>query len=77
VKYIVLQTGDRECPVLFPREFSHRYIADLFAPMPVVAAGFVREAQDGIRCGGESGGLRISSRDGLDAALIRGALGDD
>jgi hypothetical protein len=77
LKYIVLQTGERECPVLFPREFSHRYMADLFAPTPVVAAGFVREAQDGISCGGESAGLRIGSRFGLDAAVIRGALGED
>ncbi len=77
MKYIVLQTDDRECPVLFSSAFSHRYIADQFAPMPVVAAGFVREAQDGISCGGESGGLRILSRGGLDAALIRGALGED
>lgn len=77
MKYIILRNGDRESPVLFPREFSHRYMADLFAPAPIVAAGFVREAQDGISCGGESAGLRIGSRHGLDVALIRGALGEE
>jgi hypothetical protein len=77
VKYIVIKTGGGECPLLFPRDFSHRYMADLFAPAPIVAAGFVHEGQDGISCGGESAGLRIGSRGGLDAALIRGALGDD
>ncbi len=77
MKYIVLKTDGSECPVLFPSGFSHRYVADLFAPAPVVAAGFVREAQDGISCGGESAGLRIGSRAGLDVALIRGALGED
>ncbi|WP_295588270.1 hypothetical protein [uncultured Lamprocystis sp.] len=77
MKYIVLQTGDGECPVLFTKEFSHRYMAGLFAPMPVVAAGVVREVQDGLSCGGGSGGLRTSSRYGLDTALIREALGED
>ena len=77
MKYIVLKTGGRESPVLFPGGFSHRYLADLFAPAPVVAAGFVHEGPDGIRCGGESAGLRIGSRGGVDVALIRGALGEE
>ncbi|WP_295388651.1 hypothetical protein [uncultured Thiodictyon sp.] len=77
MKYIVLKTGGRECPVLFPSDFSHRYLADLFAPAPVVAAGFVHEGPDGISCGGESAGLRIGSRGGVDVALIRGALGEE
>jgi len=77
MKYIILRTSGRECPVLFPSEFSHRHLADLFAPAPVLAAGFVHEGPDGLHCGGASAGLRVGSRGGVDAALIRGALGDD
>jgi hypothetical protein len=77
VKYIVLRDGDREWPLLFPNELSHLHMADLFAPAPVAAAGFVREGPDGIACWGESVGLRIASRYQVDAALISGALGED
>lgn len=77
MKYIVLKTSRGDRPVLFPSEFSHREMADLFAPAPITAAGFVHEGPDGISCGGESAGLRISSRGSLDAALIRMALGED
>jgi len=77
VKYIVLKTSRGERPVLFPSEFSHRDLADLFAPAPIAAAGFVHEGADGISCGGESAGLRIGSRGSLDAALIRAALGEN
>ena len=48
MKYIVLRAPAGEAPVLFPRDFLHRYVAELFAPMRVVAAGFVRIGDGGV-----------------------------
>jgi hypothetical protein len=74
MKYVVFETLGGEHPVLFPREFSHRYVAELFAPMRVVAAGFVEGSDAGHRCGGESASLSVASRGGRDAALIHARL---
>jgi len=74
VKYIILAGPNGEAPVLFPREFMHRYVAELFSPMPVVAAGFVRSTPDGPECYGTSSGLKIVSRGNRDTALVAEAL---
>lgn len=75
MKYVVFAAGGSEHPVLFPRELSHLYVAELFAPMAVVAAGFVHEGDEGLHCGGESATLRVGCRGSRDAALIRASLG--
>lgn len=74
MKYIILAGPHGEVPVLFPRDFMHRYVAERFAPMQVVAAGFVRSTPDGPECYGISSGLKIVSRGSLDTALVTGAL---
>lgn len=74
MKYVVVQAPTGEAPVLFPREFMHRYVADLLKPMPVVSAGFVRCNADGVECYGRSTGLKLASRPGPDTALVDRAL---
>lgn len=75
MKYVIFEAAGYEHPVLFAREFSHRYVAELFAPMTVVAAGFVHEGEQGLHCGGESATLGVGSRGSRDTALIRASLG--
>jgi hypothetical protein len=76
VKYVVVESPNGEVPVLFPRGFLHRYVAQLFAPMPVVGAGFVR-LRDGLaECYGVSSGLKIGARP-VDSILVNEALADD
>jgi hypothetical protein len=74
MKYVVFETLGGAHPVLFPRGFSHPYLAEVFAPIRVVAAGFVEGSQAGHRCGGESASLSVRSRGGRDAALIHARL---
>jgi|APTNR8051073442_1049403.scaffolds.fasta_scaffold41894_2 hypothetical protein len=74
MKYIVLEGPGGELPVLFPRELMHRWVAERFAPMRVVAAGFVADGPDGPTCHGVSSGLKITSRPDRDTALLREAL---
>jgi hypothetical protein len=74
MKYIVLRAPAGEGPVLFPREFSHRHVARLFAPIEVVAAGFARSAAGIIECYGGSVGLGKRARPELDRVLLVGAL---
>jgi len=76
VKYIVVSAPAGEAAVLFPREFMHRWVADLFA-MPVVAAGFVRETHAGLECHGRSAGLGIAARPDHDTMLVARALAGD
>jgi hypothetical protein len=77
MKYIVLRAPAGETPVIFPRDFLHRYVAELFAPMRVVAAGFVRISDGGVECYGRSAGLGIPSRPAVDTALVARALAGD
>ena len=44
MKYIVVQGPDGEAPVLFPRAFMHKWVAEQLKPLDAVAAGFVRSA---------------------------------
>jgi hypothetical protein len=74
VKYIVVRTPNGEAPILFPNALMHRYVAELFAAMPVIAAGFVRSAPDGAECYGASAGLKIASRPAIDSALVSASL---
>jgi hypothetical protein len=74
VKYIIVRTPDGEAPVVFPRAFLHRYVATLFAPMEVTAAGFVTMTEGRLRCYGKSAGLRLPSRPELDTALVNARL---
>jgi hypothetical protein len=76
MKYIILRGPSGELPVLFPREFMHRWVAERFAPMPVVAAGFVADGADGPRCYGVSSGLKIAARPAIDTELLRDALAE-
>lgn len=70
MKYIIIRTPDGEAPVVFPRAFLHRYVAGLFAPMEVTAAGFVTMVEGRLRCYGKSAGLRLPSRPERDSALV-------
>jgi hypothetical protein len=74
MKYIVLRGPSGEAAILFPRSFMHRWVAELFAPMPVVSAGFVRKTPEGLECHGRSAGLAIASRPGPDSLLVARAL---
>ena len=74
MKYIIVRTPSGEAPVVFPRAFLHRYVAGLFAPMEVTAAGFVTMAEGHLRCYGKSAGLRLPSRPELDSALVNAGL---
>ncbi|MBK8175698.1 MAG: hypothetical protein IPK66_10660 [Rhodospirillales bacterium] len=74
MKYIILRAPAGDAAVLFPREFMHRYVAQLFAPAPVLAAGFVRWSDAGPECYGHSAGLKIASRGVIDSALVMRAL---
>lgn len=62
--------------MLFPRGFMHRYVAERFAPLDVVAAGFVKRVDGQLVCFGKSTGLKISSRGERDSELVRMALMD-
>ena len=75
MKYIVLRSPDGEAPVLFPRAFMHRYVAEMFRPMEVIAAGFVRMTDGNIDCHGASSGLSIRSRPNRDSALVSADTG--
>lgn len=74
MKYIVLNTPSGESPVLFPRAFMHRFVAELFPSMSVVSAGFVRSVNGEIECYGISTGLGLECRPGRDTALVERAL---
>lgn len=74
MKYIILRTPSGEAPVLFPRAFLHAFVAQMFKPMDVVAAGFVTGADDALQCHGASAGLHIASRPGIDSAILNTAL---
>ncbi len=76
MKYIVFMGPSDEAAVLFPRSFMHRWVADLFAPMPAVSAGFVTETSEGLKCHGRSAGLGIAARPGRDSLLVTRALTD-
>lgn len=76
MKYLILRTPSGEAPVLFPRAFLHAHVAQIFKPMDVVAAGFVTGADGALQCHGASAGLHISSRPGLDTAILNNALKD-
>ena len=76
MKYLVVQAPSGEVPVLFGRGFMHRYVATILAPMPVVAAGFVRRQGEVIECYGRSAGLNIAARPGPDTRLIEQALAE-
>lgn len=74
MKYIVVRGPTGEAAILFPKSFMHRWVAELFAPLPVVAAGFVRETTEGLECHGRSAGLGIASRPAADSLLLAQAL---
>ena len=76
MKYIVLSGPVGEAAILFPRSFLHRWVAELFAPMPVISAGFVSETSEGLKCHGRSAGLGIAARPGRDSLLVAQALDD-
>jgi hypothetical protein len=76
VKYIVIRTPNGEAPILFPRELIHRWVAGTMAPMPVVAAGFVRLDDGRPRCFGASESLNLRSRPERDSTLVGQALGE-
>lgn len=75
MKYIVVRTPNGEAPVLFPREFIHRWVARTLSPMPVLSAGFVRLDGGQPRCFGTSESLNLRSRPDRDSALVGQALG--
>ena len=74
MKYIILRTPDGEAPVVFPRAFLHRYVASLFAPMEVTAAGFVTMSEGRLHCYGKSAGLRLPSRPERDSSLVNAGV---
>jgi hypothetical protein len=75
MKYIVVQSPSGETAVLFPRGFMHRWVAERFAPMPVISAGFVRQTAEGLQCYGRSAGLCIPARP-QDTSLVMRALSE-
>lgn len=76
MKYVVVRAPGGEAPVLFTREFMHKYVAGLLAPMEVVGAGFVRWVDGRVECYGISAGLNIAARPERDTDLVRRALAD-
>ena len=69
MKYMIVQAGEREIPLLFAEEIFHLDIAKLF-DNKVISAGFVSRERGGmLECYGGSESLEINSRP-VDATLI-------
>ena len=77
MKYIVLEGGIGEAPVVFSRELTHRWVAERLRPMAAVSAGFVRMVDGEPQCYGKSDSLRLPSRPEADSVLVRKMLGAD
>ena len=76
MKYIVFSGPMGEAAILFPRSILHSWVAELFAPMTVISAGFVSSTSEGLKCHGRSAGLGIAARPGRDSRLVAQALAD-
>lgn len=83
MKYIVIKqkVSDglyQEIPIMFPNDFVHSAVAEMFLkdahfnnrPGEVISAGFIH-AYD-VECHGKSTTLELSSREEIDDLLIKG-----
>ncbi len=77
MKYIIVDNGMHETPVIFGEEMDHTQMAsDAFGfKKNVVSAGFVCFSTDGLYCYGQSVSLKIESRPEKDAAIINRMIG--
>lgn len=77
MKYIIVDDGMMEKPVIFDDATDHSQMAsDLFGfKKDVVSAGFVSFSKDGLQCYGRSVSLNIKSRPEEDSKLINRMLG--
>jgi len=77
MKYIIVDNGMYETPVIFGDEIDHGQMAiDTFGfGKNVVAAGFVCFSTDGLYCYGQSVSLKLNSRPEKDAAIINRMIG--
>ena len=84
MKYIIVDNGMYETPVIFGEEMDHAQMASDLIPMAsdafefkkkVVSAGFVCFSTDGLYCYGQSVSLKLESRPKEDAAIINRMIG--
>jgi len=78
MKYIIIDNGMYDTPVIFDEATDHSCIANALAGVNapnVVSAGFVRFTPDGLVCYGKSTSLGIGSAGDVDSKLINKMLG--
>ena len=77
MKYVVMDIGGAEVPMLFPENVQHSdfacWIKQSVPASKPVSAGFVRQGADGLVAYGKSLSLNISSRES-DTALVKQCL---
>jgi len=70
MKYMIIEVGESEYPLLFSEDLFHVDFANLFKNR-IVSAGFVTGGKDGkLECYGMSDGLQIWSRPMRDSEII-------
>lgn len=77
MKYIVIDNGMYDAPIIFDVGTSHQEMAfSLGGPLcNVISAGFVRHTSKGLECFGESVSLNKQSRQEEDSKLVNKMLG--
>ncbi len=73
MKYIIVDNGQWDAPVIFDEGVQHFNMAQN-VPGKVIAAGFIRWTPDGLECYGDSVSLGIASRP-EDTEIINKMLG--
>jgi len=77
MKYIIVDNGMYETPVIFNEATDHSQMAaDTFGfKKNVISAGFVSFSKDGLYCHGRSVSLDLDSRPEEDARIINRMIG--
>lgn len=75
-KYVVLQMGSIEVPIVFAELLKHADVAAQMGGVPI-SAGFCYIADDQFVCYGESTSLNITSREKDSKLLTRFISGND
>ena len=77
MKYIIIDNGMYETPVIFDEATDHSMMAsDSFGfKKNVISAGFVNFSTDGLYCHGRSVSLKLESRPEEDARIINKMIG--
>lgn len=73
MKYIVIDDGMIECPIIFPNHINHASVAMCMVGT-VLSAGFIRFTVSGLECFGKSVSLKVKSRP-EDTELVNKMIG--